>query len=92
MSDELRESDDILEDLLKSLENIIDAQDDMWEEEKYSNYREIMKIRSERLVPAKSEFKSLLDSYVDKRIESFVRKNYIQTHKFLDSVDLAKDI
>ena len=42
------------------MEKMIDAQDDMWEEEKYSNYRHRNKIREEVFLPAKEEFKSLL--------------------------------
>ena len=41
------------------MERMIDAQDDMWEEEKYSNYRERNKIKEEVFLPAKTEFKQL---------------------------------
>ena len=41
------------------MERMIDAQDDMWEEEKYSNYRERIKIKQEQFLPAKEEFKDL---------------------------------
>ena len=41
------------------MERMIDAQDDMWEEENYSNYRERNKIKEEVFLPAKNEFKQL---------------------------------
>ena len=53
-------TDELLEKMLLAMERMIDAQDDMWEEEKYSNYRERAKIKSEVFLPAKEEFKSLL--------------------------------
>jgi hypothetical protein len=70
----MRKSSEIIEDLIDSLEKMIDAQDDMWEEEKYSNYREMSKLRVERLIPAKDEFKKHLDEYVDRRIETYMQK------------------
>ena len=52
-------TDELLEKMLASMERMIDAQDDMWEEEKYSNYRERNKIKEEVFLPAKDEFKQL---------------------------------
>jgi len=52
-------TDELLEKMLASMERMIDAQDDMWEEEKYSNYRERNKIKEEVFLPAKNEFKQL---------------------------------
>ena len=52
-------TDELLEKMLASMERMIDAQDDMWEEEKYSNYRERNKIKEEVFLPAKTEFKQL---------------------------------
>ena len=46
-------TDELLEKMLASMERMIDAQDDMWEEEKYSNYRERNKIKEEVFLPAK---------------------------------------
>ena len=51
--------DELLEKMLLAMERMIDAQDDMWEEEKYSNYRERNKIKQEVFLPAKEEFKQL---------------------------------
>lgn len=53
-------TDELLEKMLIAMEKMIDAQDDMWEEEKYSNYRHRNQIREEVFKPAKEEFKSLL--------------------------------
>jgi hypothetical protein len=52
-------TDELLEKMLLAMERMIDAQDDMWEEEKYSNYRERNKITQEVFLPAKEEFKQL---------------------------------
>ena len=52
-------TDELLEKMLASMERMIDAQDDMWDEEKYSNYRERNKIKEEVFLPAKNEFKQL---------------------------------
>ena len=53
-------TDELLEKMLVAMEKMIDAQDDMWEEEKYSNYRERNKIKEEIFIPAKEDFKNLL--------------------------------
>ena len=53
-------TDELLEKMLIAMEKMIDAQDDMWEEEKYSNYRYREKIKQEQFIPAKEEFKDLL--------------------------------
>jgi len=52
-------TDELLEKMLLAMERMIDAQDDMWEEEKYSNYRYRDKIKQEQFLPAKEEFKDL---------------------------------
>jgi hypothetical protein len=52
-------TDELLEKLVLAMEQMIDAQDDMWEEEKYSNYRYRDKIKQEVFLPAKEEFKYL---------------------------------
>jgi len=44
-----------IDQFLDALERMIDAQDDMWEEEKYSNYREREKIQEEKYIPAKQD-------------------------------------
>jgi len=88
----VRKSTEIVEDLIDALEKMIDAQDDMWQEEKHCNYREQNKIREERLVPAKAEFKDMLDEYIDRRIETYCDKYLIRRTKILNQVDIAEDI
>ena len=58
-------TDELLEKMLIAMEKMIDAQDDMWEEEKYSNYRERNKIKEEQFLPAKEEFKTLFIDVVE---------------------------
>ena len=88
----VRKSTEIVEDLIDALEKMIDAQDDMWQEEKHCNYREQNKIREERLVPAKAEFKDMLDEYIDRRIETFCVKHHITRMTFSNKVDKLDDI
>ena len=83
----VRHSSEIVEDLIDALEKMIDAQDDMWQEEKYANYREQIKIHDERLVPAKEEFKTHLDEYIDRRIETYCDKYLIRRTKILNVND-----
>jgi acyl carrier protein phosphodiesterase len=83
----MRTSTEIMEELIDSLEKMIDAQDDMWEESKYANYREMNKIRDERLDPAKQEFKSKLDEYLDRRIDTYVQKYGIRTQIFTEKLN-----
>ena len=88
----VRKSGEIVEDLIDALEKMIDAQDDMWQEEKHCNYREQNKIREERLVPAKAEFKDMLDEYIDRRIETYCNKFHIQRIRFNNTLDNTDDI
>ena len=88
----VRKSGEIVEDLIDALEKMIDAQDDMWQEEKHCNYREQNKIREERLIPAKAEFKDMLDEYIDRRIETYCVKHHITRMTFSNQVDNTDDI
>jgi hypothetical protein len=58
-----------IDKFIESLEEMIDARDDMWEEEKYSNYREMWKIKNERYIPAKEMLKETLYNFVIEVIE-----------------------
>ena len=49
-----------IDKFIDAIEEMIDARDDMWEEEKYSNYREMWKIKNERYLPAKEALKQSL--------------------------------
>ena len=53
---------------IEALEEVIDCQDDMWEEEKYENHSTRKKIYEERFVPARSQLKKALDDYIDDRV------------------------
>ena len=88
----VRKSTEIVEDLIDALEKMIDAQDDMWQEEKHCNYREQNKIREERLIPAKAEFKDMLDEYIDRRIETYCVKHHITRMTFSNHVDNTDDM
>ena len=48
-------STDPFDRFMDALERMIDAQDDMWEEEKYSNYRQRDDIKESRYTPAKED-------------------------------------
>jgi hypothetical protein len=65
---------DAIDQLLDNLEAMIDAQDDMWEEEKYANYRERLKIKEERYEPAKQAASDAFKLAVSDLIQQEVRK------------------
>jgi len=48
---------------------MIDARDDMWEEEKYSNHRQMWKIKEERYLPAKAKLREALHDFIAEVIE-----------------------
>jgi hypothetical protein len=50
--------------LIESLEEMIDARDDMWQEEKFCNYRQMIKIREDRYEPAKDKLKFFLTEII----------------------------
>jgi len=54
-----------IDHFISSLEEMIDARDDMWEEEKYSNYRQMNKIRDERYTPAKDNVRMYLKKIIE---------------------------
>ena len=60
---------------VESLEEMVDAQDDMWEEEKYENVHARRKIYEERFIPAKDKLKKALDDYIDDRILKGLKKH-----------------
>jgi hypothetical protein len=51
---------------VKALEEMMDARDDMWEEEQNCNYRYMWKIRSERYDPARETVIGFLKVLIDK--------------------------
>jgi len=54
-----------LDKFIDALEEMIDARDDMWEEEKYSNYRQMNRIKEERYVPARESFRNSLEEIIE---------------------------
>lgn len=88
----VKKSSQILEDLIDALEKMIDAQDDMWQEEQHCNYKEREQIREEKLIPAKDEFKKHLDDYIDRRIETYCVKYHISRISFHDPLTSKIDI
>jgi len=55
-----------IDSFITALEEMIDARDDMWQEEKYHNHRQLWKIKSERYEPAKEMVRGFLKSLIDK--------------------------
>lgn len=53
-----------IDKFIESLEEMIDARDDMWEEEKYSNWRQVLKIKQDRYSPARERMKSALHDFI----------------------------
>lgn len=54
-----------LDKFITSLEEMIDARDDMWEEEKYSNYRRMEDIKVKRYEPARENVRYYLEKIID---------------------------
>jgi len=69
-----RKSSDIIEDVIKSLEVLIDALDDEWHHNNEGEWRKADNIRKVTIPPAKEKFKKHLDEYIDRRIETFLIK------------------
>ena len=62
------ETKDPLDMFMDALGDMIDAQDDMWEEEKYSNIREMWMIKDQRYTPAKEKAKEFLRECIRKEL------------------------
>ena len=58
------DSKDDIDYFIEALEEMIDARDDMWQEEKYANYRQANKIYDDRVVPAKDKLRFFLTEIV----------------------------
>jgi hypothetical protein len=48
---------------------MIDARDDMWQEEKFCNYRHMNQIMETRYIPARVELKEALHNFIIEVIE-----------------------
>ena len=58
-----------IDKFIEALEIMIDARDDMWEEEKYSNYKHAWKIKNERYLPAKTMLREALVDFILEVVE-----------------------
>jgi hypothetical protein len=58
-----------IDKFIAALEEMIDARDDMWEEEKYSNYKYMWKIQNERYIPAKEQLRESLKNFIIEVLE-----------------------
>ena len=73
---------DQFDSLLEAFEELIDARDDMWEEEKYSNYRQMIKIKEERLTPAREKVKTLLHEIIQENVRSELNRHKLLEHGY----------
>jgi hypothetical protein len=48
---------------------MIDARDDMWQEEKFCNYKQMMKIEEKRYIPAKIAMRKTLRAFIIEVVE-----------------------
>jgi hypothetical protein len=69
-----RRSSEIIEDVITSLESLIDSLDDEWYANKEGRWRQADDIRNKVLPTTKEKFKKHLDEYIDRRIETYLRK------------------
>ena len=58
------EPKDDIDYLIEALEEMIDARDDMWQEEKFCNYKQMIKIGEERYAPAREKLRYFLSEIV----------------------------
>ena len=70
-----RRSSEIIEDLITSLEAMIDALDDEWNRNHEGAWRMADNIRQNVLPKVKQRFKDDLDEYIDRRIETYLAKH-----------------
>ncbi|MEY4334318.1 MAG: hypothetical protein RLZZ196_3061 [Bacteroidota bacterium] len=70
----MRKSSIIIEDVISSLEVLIDALDDEWHHNDEGEWRKADNIRNTIIPPAKEKFKKHLDEYIDRRIQTFLEK------------------
>jgi hypothetical protein len=74
-----RRSSEIIEDLINSLEHMVDTLDDEWNHNKQGEWRMADNIRHNILPKAKQRFKEHLDEYIDRRIETYLTR-YKENH------------
>ncbi|CAB5220962.1 hypothetical protein UFOVP245_52 [uncultured Caudovirales phage] len=67
----MRKSSEIINDHVKTLEEMIDIMDDLWEAERQGKWRAAENARLE-LYNAKQMYKDYLDEYIDRRIKTYI--------------------
>jgi hypothetical protein len=73
----VRKSSEIIEDFIDSLETLVDALDDEWHHNDEGEWRMADNIRKNVLPLAKERFKQHLDEYIDRRIQTYLKKAVI---------------
>ena len=68
-----RKSTEIIEDVINSLEALIDALDDEWHHNDEFEWRQADRIRRDVIPVAKETFKKHLDEYIDRRIQTYMK-------------------
>lgn len=67
-----RKSSVIIEDVITSLESLIDALDDEWHHNDEGEWRQADAIRKNIIPVCKEKFKIHLDEYIDRRIQTYL--------------------
>lgn len=60
---------DNIDKFINALEEMIDARDDMWEEEKHHNFRHMWAIKEKRYLPAREELKEAIRDFIAEALE-----------------------
>lgn len=60
---------DNIDKFIESLEEMIDARDDMWQEEKYHNHKQMWEIKEQRYDPARKQLRKSLYNFITEVIE-----------------------
>ena len=62
-----------IDKFISSLEEMIDARDDMWQEEKHHNYKHMLAIQENRYLPARALLREALHDFVAEVVEEETR-------------------
>lgn len=60
---------DNIDKFIEALEEMIDARDDMWQEEKYHNHKQMWEIKELRYDPARKQLRKSLYNFIAEVIE-----------------------
>jgi len=58
-----------IDEFILALEEMIDSRDDMWEEEKYSNVKQMHEIEINRYIPAREKLRDALADFILETIQ-----------------------